>query len=1089
MSYYPPNQQPPGSPYNPGNPGVAGYAPGQQQLPYFPPPPGAQGGPPPPPPPPPAQQPVNAAPAIPARPPGYETPQTYLTPHPPGHQQAPQPQPQWTSNIAGRQYQVHYAPPPKSPTRPPELPPRPTSAAPPSPGAYQGYSALPSGPYHSSQPSHTPYGYNNGYPLPPPPPGPPPAQSPSPYPAGGPGSSYPPPLQGPPAAASPYQYQLQPLPGPSSQPSTTYQAPPPPPPGPPPPQAASPYPGSSYQTIYQPNPASYQPPPPPGITSGVISPDDVHTPGRSQGYPQYSPGIAELGPSISVSSPPADANATSQPSQPNNAFVHSITPTNPAQPKPSKPVSAVENIISFTSPSPPTPAQLSQGVQEGSAARHDIEGVTNAFQSMKVGFDPRTSMPPPPPPPQPQQPSLTGSVPIMPGDNQHGANNPTPPQHGQYQEPQAQTYPPPPTQQPTEGVNSHGNSSAPLPSAGPPPGPPPPDQLHRADYTTPTHAENTPQGHGPATTKWTPRNDWDRRYEKYGIKTLPVCIGSAVPLKTTWYTHQSAPSYLICSRCYVDHIYPTRFKDDFKGEELEADKAHICRFPTLRVKKELFPQVVTTGDLQPFLDYANARLGLPECKGAKGAKGSEGIKWWRAKNDAIPGLVICETCVEDMLKSSPFMAKFEPATGQGEEDIWSCDLALPYLARVLQKTRETGDWTAFMEAANLRIQLQAAQPCPRLQHIPTENRNFYTPLQGPRHLTICECCYLDRVKDIDGMDSQWFRSTKREEKVPGEKASCDMVEPNILMLMIMADEREDPSLFFTALAKLTAEPHCGLEGVKTKRWYTLPSDPAGFGVCGACYEGTVEPWGISRFLKPKPGWAADGEAHLCALSAGHARFESMGRALLRTFFAGDAAQWDEYAGVYAAMPRCTRDSDCRGREWYGWPECTICPECYHEFCRGTALEAQMPWRRKLLTGYSMCEMYSPRMRGMYAEACGRTPPDATELRRYSDRRRVVYANTIVRCREMVNEQRMALVQQQMLNQQSLFYTQLGRNEVNTIGSHHTYSQAGVVGTFRSQWELDGARYGQQANEVMRNATRPGKAMMVAELERQWRAVE
>lgn len=567
---------------------------------------------------------------------------------------------------------------------------------------------------------------------------------------------------------------------------------------------------------------------------------------------------------------------------------------------------------------------------------------------------------------------------------------------------------------------------------------------------------------------------------KHGIKTAPICVDTLMDIRMTWYTHPSAPTAYICSRCYVDHIYPTSFKDDFKGELQSEGQPRVCRFSKLRASEYLFLQANATGDLQPLLDFMNARLKISDCKGLSGAKGEDGIKFWMAKNEAIPGLVICEACMEDVVKTSHFLSKFEPATNHGARDVWTCDLAGAYVYNEFKEASNMDDWSRFTKNAMTRLYLA---PCPGAQQIECADRKFYTLQQGPQTFCICEVCYYDKVLGggVPGQEAHWSRS------ITYATASCDMVDFNILMPMLLTLEIRDPSIFLATLPKVLSEPHCDAKGTKTENWYTLTADPDDFGVCGACYHGVVEPYGLAKFFKRKRG-ADAGTPLLCSLSAGHLRFRGMAQRLLHTLYLDDATDWAAFAAKYAGVAACPRNKPFKDGVWYGWNMCTICPECYVEFAEGTALDPQMTLRRTRREAITMCEMYSPRMRRLYADACeGRI--EGNELLALADARRTVYTQTIMQCERILSQQRIALMRQQQLNAQSSFYTNLGRMQVASIGSSYTYGQAGLGYGFQSQAELDGARYGRQAMEVGVAATSGSALIQIQEFERQWAEVE
>ena len=135
------------------------------------------------------------------------------------------------------------------------------------------------------------------------------------------------------------------------------------------------------------------------------------------------------------------------------------------------------------------------------------------------------------------------------------------------------------------------------------------------------------------------------------------------------------------------------------------------------------------------------------------------------------------------------------------------------------------------------------------------------------------------------------------------------------------------------------------------------------------------------------------ETDIWAGNAGRARVDAVaaGKALRAVHLVGslsrsaDTRPLETYALEFASLPLCPRDEDAQNRRWYGWKDCTICPACYHEFARGTALAPRMQLKGETAPVSLMCEMYSPRMRALYVEACAKGDP--AELLKASRKRR------------------------------------------------------------------------------------------------------
>jgi hypothetical protein len=90
---------------------------------------------------------------------------------------------------------------------------------------------------------------------------------------------------------------------------------------------------------------------------------------------------------------------------------------------------------------------------------------------------------------------------------------------------------------------------------------------------------------------------------------------------------------------------------------------------------------------------------------------------------------------------------------------------------------------------------------------------------------------------------------------------------------------------------------------------------------------------------------------------------------------------------------------------------------------------------------------------------------------------------------------MRLYEQQRLNRNSSFYSNLDRTSANASGIHYgprpayttTYGNSSVGYGFATPWGVQGAAYGQQASAVANGGG--GDFVQIAQLEARWKEVE
>ncbi|KAF9873863.1 hypothetical protein CkaCkLH20_08597 [Colletotrichum karsti] len=489
------------------------------------------------------------------------------------------------------------------------------------------------------------------------------------------------------------------------------------------------------------------------------------------------------------------------------------------------------------------------------------------------------------------------------------------------------------------------------------------------------------------------------------------CIDTPVTFPTTWYIHPAAPNFHICSRCYEDHLFGTRFETDFRGKIYEDQKPRVCRFSKPRIRDHLLQQALITGRIDDLTSFLRDRSSVPDCRSFDGARGSEGTKWYRPKNNAVPNMVVCQACYEDHIQPFRTAANFEPASAQPAGDVWSCDLAIPYIRNMYKlKAAQDNDWKSFTTEAAARMTLP---PCARRQKVAVGSRKWFTPTSGMDGVLICATCHRDHVV-CSGEEHRWRDAGDNLAPRYGSMVYCTLGHFNVGIAMSRAQETGDFSVFWRALDTACREEFCDPQGVRDGKWYTFPSHPEDFGICTACVATIAEPLGLASSLVPKCG-VSPGSTHLCSLNPASPRFVAYMTKLLEGFFIADTRPLESYALEFASLPLCPRDEDFKNRRWYGWQDCTICPSCYHEFARGTPLAAAMPLKGETVPGSLMCEMYSPRMRALYTQACSRSPPDASQLLKASKDRRAVYFETVPEIRQIINEAQMALGQRRMSN--------------------------------------------------------------------------
>lgn len=592
------------------------------------------------------------------------------------------------------------------------------------------------------------------------------------------------------------------------------------------------------------------------------------------------------------------------------------------------------------------------------------------------------------------------------------------------------------------------------------------------------------------------------------LAKLKHCASFAGTFATTWHWHSASPEFLICSKCFGDKIHGTRFEGAFLSSNLDEDGTQrICRFSRPRMKDYLWPQALASGSLQPAVDWMMLRPQIPPCLEINGVKGGEGQTWYRVKSalsqdDSIEGFVVCRACFEDIVLSNPFTAdKMELvpwqvlSSRQAKESHWACDLAVPYIARQLIEAGKKGDWRSFATEARARLNIGQ---CPRMQAGPTLSRSWFVPKDTKLEaagLLICVACYCDYVHDTSE-DNMWRQATELA-GIEGE-VRCALGQPAMKLCIGRCDQDDilDHSIFWRAVNKFTAVTHpvnepppfqqdlckSQAQAAKDDEWYTLHSQPEGFAVCRSCYLLMIEPFDLGHCFRRKTD-IERGEAILCCLNIAHPRWPGYFTRFLEGYIKGEISSLESFASVWAKISPCQRAEGAQtNANWYGWPDCSICRECFHTFAsKYPSMVSAMPWRDLKVGDPMMCDMYSPRMRRLFEQAATASSPDVTTLLDFARNRSQVWAQTMPRVNHLISQY------QQAMARKSNMHTAASMAIIQAQ-TNHTLWGGGLYGNVYSAgnlitangFEQQAASSGSWADNLINEARI---------LEQKWKAVE
>ncbi|KAF7532341.1 hypothetical protein G7Z17_g13649 [Cylindrodendrum hubeiense] len=578
---------------------------------------------------------------------------------------------------------------------------------------------------------------------------------------------------------------------------------------------------------------------------------------------------------------------------------------------------------------------------------------------------------------------------------------------------------------------------------------------------------------------------------------VPFCPESrGVDYSLYWYHLADMPKYLICTRCHADHIQGTSLASHFVRVKQPDDVVSTCGFWRPRVKEILWPQAVQSNDFSALREFMKKRLDIPPCSGRVARTAAEGVKWYGMTKNEIDGYVGCEACYEDRVVGTTFQSNFTPFRQQGADDKWTCDLALPYLSLAVVKMAKLNDWAGFVAAAAQRIALPECEG----KKVEASSRNWYLARRKLDEMHVCEACYLDKIA-LTRFESEFERHIPATgfdafmENL-GKSWTCNLANGTIPMVIALdaAIYQRDFMVFWNAAKVITGLVPCTQYGIIRGNWWTLAGGCDGLSVCEACHAGVLQTTGTAQFFEPVQ---RDREAtivcNFCITSPRFGQFISKyGEAQDRSVF----SYYTESVKKLAGVPTCPRIKSREKGTWWGYQEALFCQDCFMSFVADTALGDSVPIKGESDDRHQICQIWSPRMRNMWLQACAAGAPGSAEsqasldeFQAFGKRRLEVYNATVPRIdfiRGMKELKMMNAMHQGMLSVMYGGMNSFASVAGTTDGNLHGNSS---LGWYETENGATGAQMLNNMQSGMADANRADEWVQMAHLQAMWSEVE
>ncbi|KAL2672670.1 hypothetical protein Neosp_013384 [[Neocosmospora] mangrovei] len=854
---------------------------------------------------------------------------------------------------------------------------------------------------------------------------------------------------------------------------------------PPPPGTGAPVPDQAANTqhVVQGTPASnyYTPPPPPPV--GGYQPGATSTPAASVPIPAPAP-PTDFGANNQQSAQPVPQAAPSQINEHEQYFQPvSRPPPQPIenrqehqqhfQPVPRPAPQAIENRQEHEQHFQPVPRPAPQPIENRQEHEQYFQPVprppTQPIENRQEHEQYFTPVPRPPIP-SAEPPAATATAPGSTAPaGQYYAPSPGQPS---YVQPGIGVAPAPqyaPQQDPVAALSNQMNA---LNVQGG-------QQYHVTQYGGHMPTQDVPRG-PPAYQATGP--DW---------QVMPYCPENrVVGYSLDWYRLPDVPDFFVCTRCHADHIAATHLAGQFERVKQPDGSASSCGFYVPRVKEILWPQALQSNDLSALRAYMKKRPGIFACKGKVQVTGAEGFKWFQMAQNEIDGFVTCEACYEDHVVDTPFEHQFSPSRPHPQEEKWTCDMAIPYVQKMVTQSAKQNDWQGFVAAAKKRMELPVCDG----EAVEASGRTWYLPRRKIKDMYVCEACYMDKLAltRFSGEFEPYIRPDGFDGLMEtlGQRWSCDFADNKISMSFALEGaiyQRNFDVLWNAANAILSLVP-CTKHGIVRGKWWTVAGGCPELDICEACYNAILIPAGVGHFFEQaERDQTADIFCNFCPSTP---RFGVFLLKFAEALDKGVFSYYSDYVKKWAAVPVCPGIKHREKGKWWGYGEALFCPDCYLSFVADTPLANSLPVKDVYDERALVCQMWSPRMRKMWLEVCAAGPPGSpeseaalNEFRAFGTKRMQVYNATVPQI-EFIHGMKMLKMQNAMhQGQLSLMYQ--GMNSMAAISG----TTDGSLGYYETEHGATAAQMMNNMHSGMADANSGGDWMQIARLQAMWMEVE
>ncbi|KAI0022463.1 hypothetical protein F4780DRAFT_733027 [Xylariomycetidae sp. FL0641] len=554
-----------------------------------------------------------------------------------------------------------------------------------------------------------------------------------------------------------------------------------------------------------------------------------------------------------------------------------------------------------------------------------------------------------------------------------------------------------------------------------------------------------------------------------------------ITYQTAWYRLRGLLDFLICTRCFEDHVRGTRHEGSFEAHRQGKGALSTCRFWVPRIVHDLWPDALKTGHIGALRDFMIRRPQLGDCSQLESPHRRTSRQWFISHSGEFAA---CEACYEDLLRGTCFAVQVPQLQsnqlGAKARSI-ACQAGQLYIRRALEYYMTSGDWDGFLAAIQGRL---SAVSCTK-EAEGTRVQTWYRSRRPIRGLRVCDACFLDQIAytpfegEFTTMGNDEWGPTELRHRV------CTFSIDAVNIAWASAVARRSFGIFWNAVVVILGSPKCRTRGTKGNPSYTIDDDRVNFNVCQACYAGVIAPFELGEFFVLAE--QAEEEDTQCDLNTASPRFCLLARGIAHATNVGDFGIFRDYVRRLSTCPPCPRAQATSNETWYFIEDCAVCPECYEATVRGTVLAQSHRVVRLRIRFPVLCSVYSERMRREWARAC--STGEISLFLEAARHRQQTYFRTVPAAEEIRRDKRQRMSVALDRGVMSAMHEAVDQH-ARTIGIGDGLLHGNNdLGWHRTWQGAESTRLTQVMQEEIGRVLSPEDWATISRLEREWAAVE